>query len=462
MAGAEAVHIASLSHVAACLRREPRDLPCIIELVGHIRTSIGVFAAREQQGKRTGPRLSDFLTTAVSWVSAPRSSEEFQEIVQLSCTCSLAERRTSAHVAGQRAFVHSQHRRPAVMFAEQLLGTMLISLVHGKKQGGGAQQIPRRKFWPTRLEQLLPHGPEDTTRGMTRWLRADWGGAHPEKFVQEMFLFFEASHPLSLPYFVTSHAFIPDGIKALMKHALDLAEKNRNNLTSSVVQQVTSMLATASRVTVDIFLIWMDDTLRRSMFTAVSATELMMASYQCYHTGCLLEDSSFADHTEITQTKQTFGILGALMLHDHPAIRKAAPDYIVEAFDYCWHITPWERTLSLAKYLSSTNRCSAPDCMHSRSDAGPFKRCGGCQRVIYCSEACQIDAWDHPDVPHKSICKTLRRACPLEMLPNKYSDLRSLSNNNPPDNLDAELVQEVLDHFKEVAEYQMEWLRTWS
>jgi hypothetical protein len=47
------------------------------------------------------------------------------------------------------------------------------------------------------------------------------------------------------------------------------------------------------------------------------------------------------------------------------------------------------------------------------------------------------------------------------MVPNKYSDLRTLSNNNPPDNLDAELVQEVLDHFKEVAEYQMEWLRTW-
>ncbi|KDQ08987.1 hypothetical protein BOTBODRAFT_81172, partial [Botryobasidium botryosum FD-172 SS1] len=54
--------------------------------------------------------------------------------------------------------------------------------------------------------------------------------------------------------------------------------------------------------------------------------------------------------------------------------------------------------------------CWAPGCAHTFSSLNrTFDTCAQCKRVAYCSKECQVRAWKDARVPHKVICKKMRR-----------------------------------------------------
>jgi hypothetical protein len=75
--------------------------------------------------------------------------------------------------------------------------------------------------------------------------------------------------------------------------------------------------------------------------------------------------------------------------------------------------TPSPPALSAWEMIRSARQvhyCFAPGCPESAQSSGPvYQRCGGCRVVAYSSKACQTRAWADPRLPHKSICKKMRR-----------------------------------------------------
>jgi hypothetical protein len=454
--------VAALSHVARCLKGDPHDLPCFIELIGYVRTSKGAFTARQQEGKRTtGVKLSDYLTTAMRWVAIPRTSAAFAALVATSCACSTVQRATPMHVAGQRALLATKHRWAAVCFAEQLLGTVLLSCAHAPDPDALARmdRIPHRRAWPTRIAELLPYGPEDTTRALFRWLAADRGGAGPELLMQPVSVFLSFTRPVSMPYMLTSRALVPDGVLALLKYACDTSDAQHDHLTAATCKGIMMALSTAATVATDVFISWADDVQRRAVLTKDDAGRLLSACNRAKSVcGCISQRPG-VDQDVLQVTLRQLGMVGVLLLHDHPDFRPhIAPEY-ASYYDACYAINTWERTLTLARRLSTMYNCAAPDCTNTFANAGPFKCCGGCKRALYCSRGCQSSAWTHAVVPHSRICKTLRKVCPIDTVPRRHDAFDELSIYKPPDGFDESLAGEILAHFNATTTYQMQCSR---
>lgn len=84
--------------------------------------------------------------------------------------------------------------------------------------------------------------------------------------------------------------------------------------------------------------------------------------------------------------------------------------------------------------FNTSHCCASPIC--NATFAGKqrkFKRCSGCLRTPYCSSECQQYAWDHTSIPHRAVCKALRRFAAHAQLPSQISG-----------NVTFELVQQTL------------------
>jgi hypothetical protein len=76
--------------------------------------------------------------------------------------------------------------------------------------------------------------------------------------------------------------------------------------------------------------------------------------------------------------------------------------------------------------------------------------------VLYCSKRCQKTAWQHPAVPHRAVCETLRQFCAVYEL---ARNPRPTPNepSNPP--LDEDTANWILDHFRAQSQYELEHSR---
>jgi hypothetical protein len=71
--------------------------------------------------------------------------------------------------------------------------------------------------WPNNAYQLLPHGPEDTVRGLLCWLAIDVGATAKWASLLGYFrVLLVLTRPLTLPYMVTSPARVLSGIIATL------------------------------------------------------------------------------------------------------------------------------------------------------------------------------------------------------------------------------------------------------
>ncbi|KAJ7590747.1 hypothetical protein C8J56DRAFT_541199 [Mycena floridula] len=70
--------------------------------------------------------------------------------------------------------------------------------------------------------------------------------------------------------------------------------------------------------------------------------------------------------------------------------------------------------------LSTPGNCVAPGCYERNVNTGrKFSKCSRCSQAYYCSKECQIRAWSHKTLPHKAVCKLLRKVVTLTGLPDK-------------------------------------------
>ncbi|KAF9000919.1 hypothetical protein BDZ89DRAFT_1082147 [Hymenopellis radicata] len=83
--------------------------------------------------------------------------------------------------------------------------------------------------------------------------------------------------------------------------------------------------------------------------------------------------------------------LDSRLLELSRAKQQRASSIITGAFDAFCSLAEWQR-------------CAAPGC-NGAVAAAALRKCSSCVRVMYCSPACQKEAWKHELSPHKELCK---------------------------------------------------------
>jgi hypothetical protein len=166
--------------LAALQDPKSSHLPCVFVVLGWLdqACSGNIITAKP------APIRDRLLDAAFRWVTQPRTQLDMQSFVTLKCACNPMEEphRLAAHTRGfesfQRAARAAQgngdmwHLEPHWHFICLLLAgfSSLLKNPRDAKDLNRPHSMLRRRKWPKSFVHILPHGSEDTLRGLLAWL----------------------------------------------------------------------------------------------------------------------------------------------------------------------------------------------------------------------------------------------------------------------------------------------------
>jgi hypothetical protein len=432
-----------------------QDLPCLFVLLG----CLGVAA------ELTHPRVphedvvvvhavSAFLNVALRWLSAPRTLVELNRLCRLSCQC-LNDLTPAAefHAHGERLLLESGRISPFPLFHFLLSDSVSAWISRYSNHGSMSRDhtlmvTEKRTLWPTRLEQILPYGAEDTLRSSIRWLKSDLGRSNGGDISQLLLAIIALTHSITIPLVVASPTFVTHGILRTLHTLCDWFSGDRTVIPLCYNKDaVAGLLSTCILLTHTVFNEWSDEAQRRSL-TGKYAAQLLVAYDRAVNTSDLIRSFNEA------RAEQIWGHLNSLcgtllydfqdLAHSAAATRTKPRNRIFEGFG---EPDMWLRMIRALSHASRSDRCSAPACMKTRADVGRLRLCSGCRRVAYCGRACQKDDWSYTAegwLPHRERCGWLRRVCTQYELPRRKIGMRLMT---PP------VTEGVSDVASRVADY---------
>jgi hypothetical protein len=315
-------------------------------------------------------------------------------------------------------------------------------------------EIQQRTDWPTSLEHILPYGPEGTMRGLLWWFRLNLDNACLSYIIPMLYTIQRITGPLTLPFLVSSHIWISRGVLSAFgnaSHALEADAERRTK--DSSLETTLSGLTDCSKATTDIVLGC--DRVQRKEMLRESAVLLLDALVRALNAMCNLSHCAGLVKTEaFMEANGDPQRLGQMMRMDFPHIvTPSACKFTNVAFSATYSST-WCQTLATVCYLREWSRCASPECAKTFCDAWPLKRCGGCRIITYCSRRCQTNAWNHPIVPHRRICATLRYACLNYRLDKGHFGRRAAERGEPRGFKDV-VGHLIVDFFEDQTRYEI-------
>jgi hypothetical protein len=453
----------NLALIDLCDPAQPQ--PCFIMLLSHI-VEITPWLS-EAHDYLHMPGIADVFnmcfTLSIRWICTPRSKRGRDYLMTSPCTCPSDRRASEAHKTGEETMstVYLNNCRPCMAFIVELLSAIdsaCSNALDRRRDDIKIARISARKTWPTQLDQILPFGPENTIRGLFSWLSADFGSADQENVISVARVMLQLTRPLTLPYVVTSRIFLSRGILPLIERACILnvnvqARARAGQDTSQVAIKVHDIFYVVFAAMTQIVTAWMDEPLQQT-FLRQSASQLLIAYERAWEV-CIWHSRNSEDSDTWEEFMVQIAILGEPILRGHPELRNAPsnrPRHLFSPFA----TGTWTYILRQNARLYFAERCASPECLKTLAHDGPFKHCGGCKRVLYCSKRCQKTAWQHPAVPHRAVCETLRQFCAVYEL---ARNPRPTPNEptNPP--LDEDTANWILDHFRAQSQYELEHSR---
>jgi hypothetical protein len=438
------------------------QLPCFIMLLSHV-VAITPWMS-EAHDYLHMPDIVDVFSMcfdlSIRWICFPRTTGERDYLMASPCACPSDRRASEAHKTGEETMstVYLNNCRPCMAFVLELLAAIDSACSNAPDLQRGFVKIARisaRKTWPTQLDQILPFGPEGTIRGLFSWLSADFGSADQTNIISVARMVLHLTRPLTVPYVVTSRNFLSRGILPLIERACIL---HVNVQARSLAGQDTSQVATKAS---DIFYIilaamtqivmaWMDEPIQQA-FLGHSASQLVIAYERAWEV-CIWHSKNSEDPDTWERYMGQIAILGEPILRGHPELRNVPSNRPRHRFRR-FTTSTWAYIVRQNARLYYADRCASPECLETLAYDGPFKHCGGCKRVLYCSKRCQKASWQHPAVPHRAVCETLRQFCAVyELARNPHPTAKEPSN--PP--LDEDTANWILDHFRAQSQYELQ------
>jgi hypothetical protein len=438
--------------------------------------------------------LDPVLDAFVVFACAPRTDYELEHLHKVTtCYCdsdhvqesSGGQAHVDFHRAGRLCFAEFNHQHP--------LHTVLHILTRPwgqyklnwerkepKFYRTGLQPLESRPAglaWPQTMYQLLPHGPEDTMRGLIQWL-SGWVQVHISTRMQ-MLIWVDALASVCyaevIPYIITSRTLL-----AAVIDMLGVITANwRPDSPTEDHEELASFVTSIGRHL---------QTLKTGMTLAEWAAFIapfVVDVVRCCDaaiTLCkeLVRKCDLPAIIEVLQeeTLPWFVIWGSVAVEWHPEVR---PD-LGEVSDIMRRGSvlavkerhPWFRLLVHIRILHRRRRCCAPDCRRTWADLRrPASLCRGCNRVQYCSVTCQKvcmdmsrsgymlttvaahqNAWRHILLPHRSVCALLDHVCARFRLDHRTIEERMYE---PTENKSFAPIGEVLvQYFDVLHTYQLE------
>jgi hypothetical protein len=416
----------AMFRVMQSLQDPKRGFACVVAFAGLMLQCDGfwngVHAWENYPSKREEQQIMhQYMTAAFRWLTFARTPAERQQLVGSSCTCHAEERVDKAHMLGSNAVLRAGKLsvKPFFFVLCLLLATTMTPLnqeVHSDRDVR-IDKLAMRKAWPTSLQDILPHGPENTSRSLLAWFTTAFGEVETiDTLLRVSHLFLSYTHPATFPYFVTSQTFTTTVIHVI-DHACQYYEKSPRNTVAR--NQVLNTLSVVAQVAANAIL-RRSTNLQRRLMTENHAVELTVAYSRALDVCDSLRGFQGAYRRE---TETAFRLLGDIAIQDFELLEDErfqhairSPHKIMERFGNELS-TPWTSMIAAIDCETRSQTCASPDCSKTYADSSAFKNCGGCRRVVYHSRECQKRAWNHPVAPHRDICSILRQMFSANQLP---------------------------------------------
>jgi hypothetical protein len=256
----------------------------------------------------------------------------------------------------------------------------------------------------------MPYGSADTPRGLISWLSLDSEMLYADRLTRMLDPFFFYATPLVLPHIIACSSIINKTFLSGVDRASTLMESNNRDSCSDAY----NILATHTQLISHILNSWINHAHQRAFaeqhlyqLLAAFKRAAALCNQLCSHpiTKSMVEKVVTQNLDTGSVPLQEFDVQDT----EFDLFRRSNPTERVQ--------TPWRRMIKGIDHGKEAHACAAPDCIVTYADSLLFKRCGGCQRAIYCSRACQRLAWSHREVLHRAVCGTLQCVCAAYGLP---------------------------------------------
>jgi hypothetical protein len=396
--------------------------------------------------KRTSSVKSDVLNAFVVFLSLPRTSADLGQLfagMQCRCDAGGPPSHAAAHRAGLVHFEHTSHAFPIHALLEAMTAQFFPvaeAVSRGMRDREPLQYridgpinprrfYRRRALWPVTLAEMLPHGAEDSFRGLTAWLPyvPHSIGAGIFQYVKVLLLLQRED---VLPYFTTSCT--------LRDAALDMLQVQYKAWTPEQSQACYEQMAKVISSVCEMIITWTHNT---SMHEQAAFFRPRAAEYvaHCVKASELLFVLNIGtDARYFTATQRRLEAIYNVILNVAASVYAYVPECRAACLqqpgmDGAGADEALQRVLEIAGEHDPARvgqatllthmlvaharrtRCAAPDCP-TRTTVAAFQAateremlfCSGCTRMRYCSGACQKAAWRHSSLPHSAVCASFR------------------------------------------------------
>jgi hypothetical protein len=408
------------------------------------------------------------------WLSAPRTLQQLQTILQSQCTCSFLEQNAAPHQQSRLLLRESSSARLPIESMLASIGQyfMIIlpvpkrsELVVEKKSAADTVKqsmrldlITTRTRWPTNLQQILPHGAESTTRGLLRWFHLDLGEVIQMSFVKFLEGFFYFTSPQTLPYFVTSDVFLARGTIPVMIYALQYLSPNpqADMLPSEAALSVQGrhfnalmMLLTCASFMFSVIVSKCNHTQRMVLLEHTTEDVIDLCDRSALALRVAMHRFDPAHRGVASNVLRYFRELYVIVSQNHHLFLDKTHLRVVRG-----DISPlWGSTLESISHRARSQTCSSPECSKTFLDTWPFRYCGGCKTDCYCSRRCQKIAWTHPVAPHRLVCNLVRLVYVQNRLNTTTMTLRRVEA--PPTTFEEDAGHRIVQHYQAQTRYEM-------
>jgi hypothetical protein len=444
-------------------------LQCVSEAFACIKY-LQSWVGQEFVAERANPALNAARSAIMRWISHPDSTSIFARMSRCTCTCSTDERQRALHRAGDVAFEKADCTADAGGRAALFVTGLFILMV--KPETGTAFLLPSirnlssRHTWPTSIEDIMPHGPDDTVRGLLAWYKPDYRkglSLIPElgPMTQIVQMLMRYTHPMAIPSFAASGDLIRYGVIDVISAALSTlrqAPKGRaitRPLYNNGLHALHDLMVMVATLTV-----LCCNRPKRRRITQLYRRDMVLA-----YEGVVSEfDRLYArtqDHN-IQGLRDQWAGMAARLVADHPDLHN---DMTISEPTRLKAIAVSENLwMCMVETITSGEwgrRCASADCPRTFADPVVFRLCGGCRRVRYCSKGCQKAAWKHHTVPHRGICAVIHHMCSTHGISRTITvvDMSALTASEPA-SFDRRSAHAIVYHFSQHASYRMRKWRT--
>jgi hypothetical protein len=421
----------------------------------------------------SAPQHNTILRAQYTWFSAPKKLNDMRSIAAETCHCTnVDETRDRWHSLGRESYRQHLASEISPLFTCRSSFWYFIHVLLRVCTPRDLPTLTRRTIdypyrmfsrsrWPTSDADYLPHGGDDTTRGIISWLSINPDWPTTRQIYDAVINLLQGCGAYCIPYVTTSSTLIEHIVQGFQQSLALYAGSQAGDavmikLWRGTCEKYFRLFAGS--------LLWITNTLSMTQaqcWLAPHATKIftmLLRGLDLCPTPVTWTEYDLADKLR-PQLLCTLDTLFTLFpeLQGGANLPPAIYDQMKSFPDFTRYDEP-NKLLLYAFVTISQVHCRAPGCrvMATSLDRKRMRICGGCRVVLYCSRACQSSAWKHPAAPHRDICKILHDdgerlsgiKCEGKLVSRSPSRL-------PPTDADADIMHTIVQHCAAIDKWEM-------